>query len=108
MGTKRITVHDSNQIYNGQTNPYTYNPNKKELVMEVDALCVGGEDGIFAYFFYEDRFCMAHGDDGFWTLNYACHKDWFMTFVKEAFAPLSVHVESKNWVSKSSEIIPED
>ena len=96
MSKKRIIVYDSNQVYNGQTNPYTHWPDKEELVMEVDALCVGGPEGIFAYFFYKDRFCMAHGDDGFWTLNYACHKDWFQKFATQAFAPLM------------SEIVPED
>jgi len=43
---------------------------------EVDAWCVGGEEGILAYFYYENRFCIAHGDDGHWWLMYTCHKDW--------------------------------
>jgi len=43
---------------------------------EVDAWCVGGEEGILAYFYYQNKFCIANGDDGHWRLMYTCHKDW--------------------------------
>ena len=49
----------------------------------VDAWCVGGDEGIRAFFFLNDKFCTANGDDGHWWLVNTCHKNWFVE-IKEA------------------------
>ena len=50
---------------------------------DVEAWCVGGDEGIRAFFFLDNRFCTADGDDGHWWLVSTCHKDWFKE-IKEA------------------------
>ena len=49
---------------------------EQPVCLEVDAWCVGGEDGILAYFCHDGKFCIAHGDDGHWQLMYACDEGW--------------------------------
>lgn len=82
--TKRIKVWDYAGILKGNgTAPWhvarywvEHNEIEDPIGLEVDAWCVGGETGILAYFYYEDYFCVAHGDDGHWWLMYICSKDW--------------------------------
>jgi hypothetical protein len=67
-----------------------YKPPKK---LEVDAICVGGEFGIMAYFFLDNMLYEAHGDDGHWWVSWKCHKDW-LGKIKEAVSSLEVPDES--------------
>jgi hypothetical protein len=70
----KITVWDYTNAIHGGTTPVT----KKEDVgeYEVDAWCVGGEEGIKAYFYMGNLFCTAHGDDGHWWLVGRMGKQW--------------------------------
>jgi len=76
----KITVWDyNNAMQGGQRPPKGFEPVK----YEVEAWCVGGEEGIRAYFFIKDMFCEANGDDGHWWLKSVCHKQWVKK-IKEA------------------------
>ncbi len=50
---------------------------------EVEAWCVGGDEGIRAFFFIDNMFCTAGGDDGHWWLVDICDKAWLKE-IKEA------------------------
>lgn len=45
-------------------------------VMDVDAWCVGGPQGIRAFFIKDDMLYCASGDDGHWWLVERMHKSW--------------------------------
>jgi hypothetical protein len=74
-----ITVWDYHDAMHGAA-PWHYDPDRQPVKYEVDAWCVQGETGIFAYFYVKDKFCMAKGDDGHWTLMYVCHPHWVREF----------------------------
>jgi hypothetical protein len=76
-----ITVYDYNDAIHGRTfgRPSLENPVK----YEVEAWCVGGDEGMKAFFFVGDMLCMADGDDGHWWLVDTCHKHWLKE-IKEA------------------------
>lgn len=67
-----ITVYDYNDAIHGRPFKWSENPVK----YEVEAWCVGGSEGIKAFFFIDNMLCMADGDDGSWWLVDSCHKDW--------------------------------
>ena len=79
---RKITVWDYHDAMHGSA-PWHYDPERKPDKYEVDAWCVQGSDGFFAYFYIGDKFCMASGDDGHWWLLYTCHAHWVHEF-KEA------------------------
>jgi hypothetical protein len=60
-------------------------PDVDDLIKEhrVSAYCVGGAEGIRAYFIKDNMFCEAIGDDGHWWLVSKSHVDWFER-IKEA------------------------
>jgi hypothetical protein len=56
-----------------------WNKDKVPREMIVNASCVGGEDGIMAFFPHpdnEDLMGIAHGDDGNWWYISSCSNDW--------------------------------
>jgi hypothetical protein len=69
-----ITVYDYDDALHGRnfSKSLLENPSK----YEVEAWCVGGDEGIKAFFFVDDKLCMADGDDGHWWLVDVCHKGW--------------------------------
>jgi len=75
----KITVYDYDDAMHGGHPSKDFKPVK----YEVEAWCVGGDTGIKAFFFVDNMFCMADGDDGHWWLITRCHKDW-LGEVKEA------------------------
>lgn len=74
----KITVYDyKNNMHlplNKSTKPVRY---------DVEAWCVGGDEGIRAFFLINDMFCTANGDDGHWWLTDVCNKAWLKE-IKEA------------------------
>jgi len=68
-----------------------YNYNIKSLprigLIEVEAYCVGGDEGIMAFFFYNDLFCIAEGDDGHWWLTSIMDKGW-VSKIQEVIAEI--------------------
>lgn len=69
----KITVWDyTDAVHGGRYIPKDWKPVK----YEVEAWCVQGETGFRAYFYTDDGFCEAHGDDGHWWLVGRCHKHW--------------------------------
>lgn len=56
---------------------------KEPVKYKVDAWCVGGDEGIRAFFFIDEYFCVAEGDDGHWWIISVCHVDW-LEEIKEA------------------------
>ena len=80
----KITVWDYHNRMHGSTNRCMceitdFTPVK----YEVEAWCVQGESGFIAYFYVDDMFCVANGDDGHWWLMSTCHKHWVKE-IKEA------------------------
>jgi hypothetical protein len=67
---------------------YCYNPHDGTMwpdVLEVDAYCVGGSDGVFAVFQHPEipeRFCIAKGDDGHWQLSEQFHHNWLPKLIE--------------------------
>ena len=76
---KLITVYDYHGAMNGSA-PWNYKPGEHVDKYEVNAWCVGGEEGIIAFFFIGNTLCEARGDDGHWWLLGTCHKDWLKQF----------------------------
>jgi len=70
----KITVWDYKDNIHGHTHhiPKDFKPVK----YEVEAWCVGGEEGIKAFFFVDNMICMADGDDGHWWLVDRFHMHW--------------------------------
>jgi hypothetical protein len=85
--SKNITVWDYADVWNGSSSWHKVETNTE---YNVKAWCVGGVEGILAFFFHEDKFCIAAGDDGHWWLIYTCHKDWFKT-IKKVFKDMVVN-----------------
>ena len=50
--------------------------NFEPVEYEVEAWCVGGSEGIKAFFFIDNMICMADGDDGHWWLVDRFHMHW--------------------------------
>ena len=72
---KRITVFDYDDVWYGSAPWHENIHGVKEMTVE-NARCVGGIEGILAFFEYDEKFCIAAGDDGHWWLIYTCHKSW--------------------------------
>lgn len=54
-------------------------PNREPEVEEVEAWCVGGDEGVFAVWQHpeeEDWINIAHGDDGHWVFEKTISKFW--------------------------------
>ena len=79
MEKVKITVYDHHDAIHGSA-PWHYDKDKEPVKYEVDAWCVGGETGFRAFFYIDDLFCEAHGDDGFWHLIGRMDKHWVKEF----------------------------
>lgn len=66
-----IVVYEYNDVMTGARDEL-----ETPRVYYVSAYCVGGSEGIRAYFRINDSLCEAHGDDGHWRLVSVCHVDW--------------------------------
>lgn len=88
MCLTKITVFDYYDAIHGTT-PRQYEDKIKLKQYKVDAWCVGGPDGILAYFYLDDKLCTAHGDDGHWWLIGACNKHWLKE-IKKVIASILV------------------
>lgn len=71
----KITVWDYDKAFYGGA-PHNREASEIPTKYEVEAWCVGGEEGILAYFYIDDSLCVAHGDDGHWWFVWRCHKQW--------------------------------
>lgn len=78
-----ITVYDYHDAFHGRQRYLPPSENFKPVKYEVEAWCVGGDTGIRAFFFIDNMFCTADGDDGHWWLVSACHNAWLKE-IKEA------------------------
>ena len=85
---RKITVYQYNDI--GQLSPKPYTKQKNIKKYEIEAWCVGGIEGILAFFFYGKYFYIAAGDDGHWWIIYHCHKDWFKN-IKKTFKRMVIN-----------------
>ena len=73
----KIRVYDYNDAVHGSM-PWhgTYSKDAEPEVYDVEAWCVGGPEGIRAFFLMDDIMYCASGDDGHWWLVERMHKDW--------------------------------
>ena len=90
MSTHRITVYDYEGISVGAPQHMREEYRQKEpLKYEVDAWCLGGEEGFRAWFIIGDTFYEAAGDDGHWWLVGTMNAYWVAKF-KETVASIEV------------------
>jgi len=83
----RITVWDHADRLHGSALPPSMIKHSP-VRYDVEAWCVGGVEGVRAYFIIGDLLYEADGDDGNWWLVSVCHKDWLKS-VLEALTGLS-------------------
>lgn len=89
---QKITVYDYHGAIKSSA-PWHYKENINPTRYDVEAWCVGGKNGIKAFFFINDTLYEANGDDGHWWLIGIMHKDWLEKF-KETIN--SIQFENKN------------
>ncbi len=78
-----ITVFDySDATHNSNARHYDKDNPPEVVEYNVEAYCVGGIDGIRAYFFKGDRFYEANGDDGHWWLMSVCGTGWLKEIIE--------------------------
>ena len=82
MKPERITVYDYTDATHG-SNAAHYDRNNPPEVKKYDVLtyCVGGEDGVRAYFVLGDSLYEANGDDGHWWLMSVCSVQWLTSII---------------------------
>jgi len=73
----KITVYDySDARHNASARHYDKNHPPEVVEFNVEAWCVGGDEGVKAYWVQDDRLYTAHGDDGHWWLNSVTSVNW--------------------------------
>lgn len=70
--TEKITVWDYDDVTDGGHLLEDFKP----VRYDVEAWCVGGKEGIKAYFFVDNMICVADGDDGHWRIVGKFHMHW--------------------------------
>jgi len=70
------------------------NKNVKPVKYEVEAFCVGGKDGVRAYFIIENKMYEAQGDDGHWWLVGTIDKSWIKEIL-DTISALYDNIEEK-------------
>jgi hypothetical protein len=60
---------------------YDYSSSVKPIKYEVEAHCVGGENGVRAYFILNEKMYEAQGDDGHWWLVGKISKSWIKEII---------------------------
>ncbi len=73
----KITVYDySNARHNASASHYDKNNPPEVVEFNVEAWCVGGDEGVQAYWIQDDTMYTAHGDDGHWWLDSTIAVGW--------------------------------
>ena len=92
METTRITVYDHSGARFGASNRQIVKYlEQKPVEYHVNAYCVGGEDGIQAYWTQDGMLYIANGDDGLWWLTGIFCASW----TPETIAALTSTLEAK-------------
>jgi hypothetical protein len=77
-----ITVYDySNARHGADARHYDKNNPPEVKKFDVEAFCVGGNEGVKAYFYQGDLLYEADGDDGHWWLTGVIHCDWLREII---------------------------
>lgn len=73
----KITVYDySDARHNASATHYDKNNPPDVAEFNVEAWCVGGDEGVRAYWVQDDLLYCADGDDGHWWLTSVIHVHW--------------------------------
>jgi len=89
----KITVFDySDATHNASARHYDKDNPPKVVEYNVEAYCVGGDEGVRAYFIKDGCLYSAHGDDGHWWLTSIIGLGW----VPEMIEALEVIVEESS------------
>jgi hypothetical protein len=79
----KITVFDYHDAtHNASARQYDKNNPSKVIEYNVEAYCVGGDTGIFAYWIDGDRMFYANGDDGHFWLVGVVNKHWLKEMIE--------------------------
>ena len=88
----KIRVYDYHDATKG-TMPWSANDVSDEPnVFDVEAWCVGGPEGIRAFFLMDDIMYCASGDNGHWWLVERMHKQWIPK-IKQTFDEMIAEME---------------
>lgn len=95
----KITVYDYSDARHGSSARQYNKDNPPEVVeFNVEACCVGGEEGVRAYWVQDDRLYTAHGDDGHWWLTGVIALHW----APEMIEAMDEAITDKVWASIDS------
>ena len=73
----KITVYDySDARHNASARHYDKGSPPEVVEFNVEAYCVGGDEGVRAYWVQDKRLYIAHGDDGHWWLDSVIAVHW--------------------------------
>ena len=79
----KITVYDySDARHNASATHYDKDNPPEIEEYNVEAWCVGGDEGIFAYWIDGDTMYYANGDDGHWWLEGIVNKHWLKEMIE--------------------------
>jgi hypothetical protein len=96
-----ITVYDYTEASKGGRLSQFNSNNPPEVVeFNVEAWCVGGKEGVRAYWIQDDRLYQANGDDGHWELISVIHIGWTDEIVEALQACQSNHQRECNEETK--------
>ena len=87
MKKQRINVWDYQDAVHGGN---IWHAQEEEKSYDVDAFCVGGDEGVYAIFenpIDVNTFCIAYGDDGHWYITGRFGKSW----IKEIISKLQLY-----------------
>jgi hypothetical protein len=79
----KITVYDySDARHNASATHYDKNNPPEVVEFNVEAWCVGGDEGVQAYWVQNEQLYIADGDDGHWWLNGVISVYWVPGMIK--------------------------
>lgn len=87
MRKSKITVYDYDDARHNSCAWHHSGNNIPVKIYEVEAWCVGGKEGIKAYFIIDGMLYTASGDDGHWWLVNVCAARW-LGWIKEAITAI--------------------
>ncbi len=83
----KITVYDySDARHNASASHYDKNNPPEVVQFDVEAWCVGGDEGVQAYWVQDGRMYTAHGDDGHWWLDSVIAEAWVPEIIETLIA----------------------
>lgn len=86
----KITVFDySDARHNSSARHYDKNNPPEVVEYSVEAWCVGGDEGVRAYWVQDSKLYTAHGDDGHWWLDGTIAVAWAPEMVKAMEATIN-------------------